>query len=123
MATLQDDETMELDAEQTLEELLEPAASRSQVAALTRKVDQLMQLLAAKGIEIDTTPTVDNNNTRGKKRSLDEASDGETPPAVRQRLNTEAEAIRYTAKAKEPNIPLPDAFDGNPKNLKKFFAE
>src|SRR5947209_15072397 len=122
-----DDETPELDLEPTLEEMLEPAASRRQVADLSRKVNRLMELLAARGIELESTPPIESNS-RGKKHSRDEASDTETPPAARIRIRTtpratEAEAIRYIARSKEPNIPLPDAFDGNPKSLKKFLAE
>src|SRR4051794_7640451 len=120
-----DDETPELDVEPTLEEMLEPAASRRQVADLSRKINRLMELLAARGIELESTPPTEDNS-RGKKCSRDEASDNETPHAARLRANTgatEAEAIRYIAKSKEPNIPLPDAYDGNPKSLKKFLAE
>ena len=60
------------------------------------------------------------HDARGKKRSQDEASVSETPPT---RVDSGAETIRYITKAKDPSIPLPDAFDGNPKHLKKFLSE
>jgi len=99
--------------EQTLEELLESSdrytTLRRQMADLDKKVDQLMELMAG--------------NARGKKRSQEEASVSETPPAARVRVDAGAETIWYIAKAKEPSIPLPDTFDGNPKHLKKFLSE
>ena len=63
------------------------------------------------------------HDARGKKRSQDEASVSETPPTARYRVDSGAEMIRYITKAKDPSIPLPDAFDGNPKHLKKFLSE
>ena len=63
------------------------------------------------------------HDARGKKRSQDEASVSETPPTARYRVDSGAETIRYITKAKDPSIPLPDAFDGNPKHLKKFLSE
>ena len=97
--------------EQTLEEMLESSdrytTLRSQMAELDKKVDQLMELIAG--------------SANGKKRSQEEASVSETPPAARIRVDSEA--IRYIAKAKELSIPLPDAFDGNPKYLRKFLSE
>ena len=63
------------------------------------------------------------HDARSKKRSQDEASVSETPPAARYRVDSGAEMIRYITKAKNPSIPLPDAFDGNLKHLKKFLSE
>ena len=69
--------------EQTLEELLESSdrytTLRRQMADLDKKVDQLMELMAG--------------NARGKKRSQEEASVFETPPAARVRVDAGAETI------------------------------
>jgi len=69
--------------EQTLEEMLESSDRytmlRRQMADLDKKVDQLMELIAG--------------NARGKKRSQEEASVFETPPAVRVRIDAGAETI------------------------------
>jgi hypothetical protein len=110
----------------TLEDILEPAASRSQVAELQRKVDQLMQFLTARGFDqslLESTSTPDEVTVRGEKRPREETSISETPPAARVRVNTEDATIRYVARPKEPNVPLPDAFDGDPRHLKKFLTE
>ena len=63
------------------------------------------------------------HDARSKKCSQDEVSVSETPPAAHYRIDSGAEMIRYITKAKNPSIPLPDAFDGNPKHLKKFLSE
>ena len=62
---------------------------------------------------------------QSKKRAYDEVSStNETPPAAHVRIESgTTDAPQYIARAKEPSIPLPDAFDGNPKNLKKFLTE
>src|SRR4051794_26579069 len=124
MMTPREEQTPEVDVEQTLEELLELSATRREVAELSRKVDQLMQLLAARGMELQSTPAVED--THGKKHSSDEASITETPPAAHLRVSpgaTEVEVVRHVKKAKEPSIPLPNEFDGNPRNLRKFLSQ
>ena len=63
------------------------------------------------------------HDTCGKKHSQDEAFIFKTPPAARYHVDSGAEMIRYITKAKDPSIPLPDAFDGNLKHLKKFLSE
>ena len=63
------------------------------------------------------------HDARGKKRSQDEASVSETPPAACYRVDSGAETIWYITKAKDPSIPLLDAFDSNLKYLKKFLSE
>ena len=42
---------------------------------------------------------------------------------IRQTKYERISNTQYIVRAKEPSIPLPDAFDGNPKNLKKFLTE
>ena len=44
-----------------LKGLLEPIASWSQVEELSRKVDLILRLLAAKGIEIESMSTLDGS--------------------------------------------------------------
>src|SRR5436190_3970625 len=102
---------------------------RDQVAELNRKVDQLTQLLTASRGDVrqilsEATSSVNTAARKGKKRALDEASISEDPPAVRARIDAgPGDAVRYIARPKEPNVPLPEAFDGNPRHLKKFLSE
>ena len=86
---------------------------RKELSELHEKVDDLLRMMRAVTAK------------QSKKRAYDEASStNETPPAARVRIESGAtDAPQYVARAKEPSIPLPDAFDGNPKNLKKFLTE
>ena len=85
-----------------------------ELSELHEKVDDLLRMMRA--------ITVKQSN---KKLAYDEASStNKTPPAAHVRIESSVtDALQYVARAKEPSIPLPDAFDGNPKNLKKFLTE
>src|SRR5947208_2120319 len=86
---------------------------RKELSELHEKVDDLLRMMRAITAK------------QSKKRAYNEASStNETPPAAHVRIKSGAtDAPQYVARAKEPSIPLPDAFDGNPKNLKKFLTE
>ena len=87
---------------------------RKELSELHEKVDDLLRMMRAVTAKQSS-----------KKRAFDEASStNETPPAARVRIESGAtDAPQYVARAKEPSIPLPDAFDSNLKNLKKFLTE
>ena len=74
---------------------------------------------------VDDAPEDDGlqEATRGKKRPRD-ADDEPQPSAIRIRLNLgTAGSVNYVVKTKEPNVPLPDPFDGNPRHLKEFLTD
>ena len=97
----------------TLEGPADVPSMCKELSELHEKVDDLLRMMRAVTAK------------QSKKRAFDEASStNETPPAARVRIESGAtDAPQYVARAKEPSIPLPDAFDGNPKNLKKFLTE
>src|SRR5947207_173796 len=102
------------------------ASLRSDMTDLREKVDRILQHIAA-------TTTNDTFNDpeeeglqearRGKKRPREDADEAQ-PSTIRVRLNPgAASSANYVTKTKEPNIPLPDPFDGNPRHLKEFLTE
>ena len=80
---------------------------------LHEKVDDLLRMMRAVTAK------------QSKKHAFDEASStNKTPPAAHVRIESGATHVpQYIARAKEPSIPLPDTFDSNLKNLKKFLTE
>ena len=86
---------------------------RKELSELHEKVDDLLRMMRAVTAK------------QSKKRAYNEVSStNETPSAAHVRIESSAtDAPQYVVRAKEPSIPLPDAFDGNLKNLKKFLTE
>ena len=104
-----------LHVDDTLDGLAENVLSMcKELSELHEKVDDLLCIMR--------TITAKQSS---KKRAYDEASStNETPSAAHVRIESGAtDAPQYIARAKEPSIPLPDAFDSNLKNLKKFLTE
>src|SRR5947209_12137613 len=114
------------------------ASVSNELAELKQKVNELLQLIAGskakspssthseESIDIvltdaddedDENDSDDDNHlitrqlNKGKKCAHDEETLEDNRPIIRRCLDS---------KAKEPNCPLPDPFDGYPKNLKKF---
>ena len=109
-------------------------AVSNELVELKQKVNQLLQLMTGskakspsthvtESIDIDMSDDDDNDELdsgddsylivqqlKGKERAQDDETLEDTQPCVRRRLD----------KAPAPKLPLPDPFDGNPKNLKKF---
>src|SRR5436305_7551285 len=102
-----------LQVDDTLEGPADVPSMRKELSELHEKVDNLLRMMRAVTAK------------QSKKCAFDEASStNETPPAAHVRIESGAtDAPQYIARAKEPSIPLPDTFDGNLKNLKKFFTE
>src|SRR5947207_7653982 len=102
---------------------------RNEMADLCEKVDQMLQHIAAttnKNNRVEDGPEDEDHPqevTMGNKRPRD-ADDEPQPSNVRIRLNPGAAgSVNYVAKTKEPNVPLPDPYDGNPRHLKEFLTE
>ena len=97
----------------TLEGPADVPSMRKELSELHEKVDDLLRMM-----RVITAK-------QSKKCAYDEASStNETPPAAHVRIESGAtDAPQYIVRAKESSIPLPDTFDGNLKNLKKFLTE
>ena len=128
-------------AEQHAQQPEVPASGPSIIAVsnelieLKQKVNQLLQLMTGskakspsthvtESIDIDMSDDDDNDELdsgddshliaqqlKGKKRAREEETLEDTRPCARR---------RYDSKDQDTKLPLPDPFDGNPKNLKKF---
>src|SRR5438477_12302712 len=99
----------------TLDGLADNMSSiHKELSELHEKVDDLLHMMRAVTAKQSS-----------KKRAYDEVSStNETPPAARVRIESGATDVpQYIARAKEPSIPLPEAFAGNLKNVKNFLID